>query len=82
MCIITNKQNGKFSDFSSGLLRSARNDDVSFYSHVSRHCEERNNKIQRFILLRQNKAEEIVFFYFRLAKYFSSAPPNWSLISH
>jgi len=28
MCIITNKQNGKFSDFSSGLLRSARNDEV------------------------------------------------------
>jgi len=28
MCIIMNKQNGKFSDFSSGLLRSARNDEV------------------------------------------------------
>jgi len=28
MCIITNKQNGKFSDFSSGLLRSVSNDEV------------------------------------------------------
>jgi len=28
MFIITNKQNGKFSDFNSGLLRSARNDEV------------------------------------------------------
>jgi len=54
MCIITNKQNGKFSDFSSGLLRSARNDDVPFYSYVSRHfifhrrhCEVRSNPENR-----------------------------------
>jgi len=28
MCIIMSKQNGKFSNFNSGLLRSARNDEV------------------------------------------------------
>ena len=31
------------SDFYSGLLRSARNDDILFSSHVSRHCEARSN---------------------------------------
>jgi len=40
MFIITNKQNSKFSDFNSGLLRSARNDEVENRNDEVKNCND------------------------------------------